>query len=74
MCFSHSQDIPRLIISQLRWLDYIVNPKALAQKLMEILPVTHLSLQKEIIMAIPEIIADAEQEVGEKNNHNIFVF
>jgi hypothetical protein len=47
----------------LRWLDKIVNSKELAQKLMEIIPVTHESLQREIISAIPDIITDGEQEV-----------
>ncbi|CAI2178598.1 17603_t:CDS:10 [Funneliformis geosporum] len=53
--------IPRLILQQLKWLEYTVNPLRLVEKIMEMIPITPLGIQREIITSLPEIINDSEQ-------------
>ncbi|CEP15345.1 hypothetical protein [Parasitella parasitica] len=52
----------RLILHQLRWLDYIVQPEALTGKLIEIIQITPLILQHEIITSLPDIVNDSEHK------------
>eukprot|EP01018_Ginkgo_biloba_P031023 Gb_40799 [translate_table: standard] len=61
---SLKQDIPRLILNQFRWLDYLVDGEALTSKLLEVLSICPLSLKKEIISFLPDII-------GDQNNHMV---
>jgi len=58
-----SDSFPRLLLNQLRWLNHVVKPAELASRLMEIIPISPLGLQKEIILAIPEIVGDAEHKI-----------
>ncbi|KAK8957970.1 hypothetical protein KSP39_PZI000438 [Platanthera zijinensis] len=51
-------DISRLIVNQLRWLDFIVDSDCFAEKLMEVLSISPTSLKKEIIGSLPEIIGE----------------
>ncbi|CAG8586282.1 6722_t:CDS:10 [Funneliformis caledonium] len=53
--------IPRLILQQLKWLEYTVNPLRLVDKILEMIPITPLGIQREIITSLPEIINDSEQ-------------
>lgn len=55
---SLEDDVARLIINHFRWLDFIVDPNALAEKLMQVLSISPLHLKKEIIGSLPEIIGD----------------
>ncbi|XP_048434271.1 LOW QUALITY PROTEIN: Fanconi anemia group D2 protein homolog [Pyrus x bretschneideri] len=55
---SLEDDVARLIINHFRWLDFLVDPNALAEKLMQILSICPLHLKKEIIGSLPEIIGD----------------
>ncbi|KAH9737289.1 Fanconi anemia group D2 protein [Citrus sinensis] len=55
---SFEEDVGRLIISQFRWLDFLVDPKSFTEKLMEVLCICPLHLKKEIIGSLPEIIGD----------------
>lgn len=55
---SLGDDVARLIINHFRWLDFIVDPNALAEKLMQVLSISPLHLKKEIIGSLPEIIGD----------------
>nr|XP_011467650.1 PREDICTED: Fanconi anemia group D2 protein [Fragaria vesca subsp. vesca] len=55
---SLEDDVARLIINHFRWLDFVVDPNALAEKLMQVLSVCPLHLKKEIIGSLPEIIGD----------------
>ncbi|CAG8500289.1 20390_t:CDS:10, partial [Cetraspora pellucida] len=48
--------IPQLILKQLKWLDNIVNPPQLTEKILE------ACIQKEIITSLPDIIIDSEQK------------
>ena len=81
-------DVPKLVISQMQWLDTVVQSKVdpsllslpspwtyitvyslkdLADKLLEVLPVLSASVQKELIVALPEVLPDSEhpQVVGQ---------
>ncbi|XP_048327057.2 uncharacterized protein LOC107405260 isoform X1 [Ziziphus jujuba] len=51
-------DVPRLIINHFRWLDFVVDPNAFTDKLMQVLSICPLHLKKEIIGSLPEIIGD----------------
>ncbi|CAB5380613.1 unnamed protein product [Rhizophagus irregularis] len=53
--------IPRLILQQLKWLEYTVDPLRLTEKILEMIPITPLDIQREIIINLPEIINDSEQ-------------
>ncbi|KAL0093289.1 Fanconi anemia protein FANCD2 [Phycomyces blakesleeanus] len=57
-----SSSTPRLILQQLRWLDYIVEPEVLTDKLIEIIDITPPIIQHEIITSLPEIINDSEHK------------
>ena len=57
------ESMPRLILSQFRWLDYLVDGENVAQKMMEILSICPMELQKEIITLIPEIVSDSSHEL-----------
>ncbi|KAG5180668.1 hypothetical protein JKP88DRAFT_279357 [Tribonema minus] len=49
-----SQDLPRLILTQMRWLDHLVDPGGLTEKLLEVLPVLPLALERDLIAYLPE--------------------
>ncbi|XP_070814866.1 Fanconi anemia group D2 protein [Chaetodon trifascialis] len=52
--------IPRIIINQLKWLDRIVDSKVLATKLMELVSVAPVEVQRDIITSLPEILEDSQ--------------
>ncbi|XP_061689919.1 Fanconi anemia group D2 protein isoform X2 [Syngnathoides biaculeatus] len=52
--------IPRVIINQLKWLDRVVESKELAAKLMELLSVAPVDVQRDIISSLPEILEDSQ--------------
>lgn len=54
-------DLAPMLLNQLRWLDFIVDGTALCDNLLSILPVVSVSIQKEIIEAVPEILDDASK-------------
>ncbi|CAL1539003.1 unnamed protein product, partial [Lymnaea stagnalis] len=59
--------IPRLLLSQFRFLDRIVDGKELTKKLLEILSSTSVDVQIEIMACIPDIVEDSEHgEVARK--------
>ncbi|XP_057956644.1 uncharacterized protein LOC131149872 isoform X3 [Malania oleifera] len=51
-------DISRLILSQFRWLDFLVDSNSFTEKLLQVLSICPLNLKKEIIGSLPEIIGD----------------
>lgn len=53
------QQIPVLILNQLKWLDCIVDGKELCSKLLEILTVAPVELQRDIVTSLPEILDDS---------------
>ncbi|ORZ16363.1 Fanconi anaemia protein FancD2 nuclease-domain-containing protein [Absidia repens] len=52
----------RLILHQLRWLDYIVEPQQLTNTLIEIIQITPNVIQHEIITSLPDMLNDAEHK------------
>ncbi|CAH1266603.1 FANCD2 [Branchiostoma lanceolatum] len=52
--------IPRLILNQFRWLDRIVDSKLLCRKMLEMLGITTVDIQRDIISCLPEVIDDTE--------------
>ncbi|XP_028553481.1 Fanconi anemia group D2 protein-like isoform X3 [Dendrobium catenatum] len=55
---SLKDDIARLIVNQLRWLDFLVDSGSFVEKLMEVLSISPPGLKKELIGSLPEIIGD----------------
>ncbi|KAG2386760.1 hypothetical protein C9374_002504 [Naegleria lovaniensis] len=56
------RNLPKLILSQMRWLDMISDPKSLTEHIGTILEVASTDFSKEMITAIPEIIDDSEHD------------
>lgn len=56
---SLTENVPKLILNNLRWLNIVTNGEALADKLLEILDATPEHVQVEIIGSLPEIIPDS---------------
>jgi len=54
--------LARQILTQLRWLDYLVEPAKTIGKLMELMSLAPVDVQREIILALPEIVGDAEHK------------
>ncbi|KAL4655975.1 Fanconi anemia group D2 protein [Arapaima gigas] len=54
--------IPHIIVNQLKWLDRIMDSKDLAGKLMELITVAPLELQRDIITSLPEILEDSQHD------------
>ncbi|XP_038553843.1 Fanconi anemia group D2 protein isoform X1 [Micropterus salmoides] len=52
--------IPRIVINQLKWLDRVVDSKELAAKLMELVSVAPVEVQRDIITSLPEILEDSQ--------------
>lgn len=53
------QRIPGLILNQLKWLDCIVDGKELCSKLLEVLSIAPVEIQRDIIISFPEILEDS---------------
>eukprot|EP01094_Clydonella_sp_ATCC50884_P007012 TRINITY_DN161_c2_g2_i1.p2 TRINITY_DN161_c2_g2~~TRINITY_DN161_c2_g2_i1.p2 ORF type:complete len:667 (+),score=142.56 TRINITY_DN161_c2_g2_i1:64-2001(+) len=56
-------DIPRVILSQFRWLDRVVEGVELSRRLFELFHICPHRLKKEIISMIPEIVDDSGHEI-----------
>ncbi|KAM8994581.1 Fanconi anemia group D2 protein isoform 1-T2 [Ara ararauna] len=54
-------DFPRLIISQFKWLDKLLDSQDLVKKLMQLVSVSPVSIQHDIITSLPEILEDSQQ-------------
>ncbi|XP_058144536.1 Fanconi anemia group D2 protein isoform X2 [Dasypus novemcinctus] len=60
-------NMPRLIISQLKWLDKIVDGKDLTTKFMQLISIAPVPLQHDFITSLPEILGDSQHaEVGKE--------
>uniref|UniRef100_A0A4W3K0T0 FA complementation group D2 n=1 Tax=Callorhinchus milii TaxID=7868 RepID=A0A4W3K0T0_CALMI len=70
--FSAPEDginMPRLIINQFKWLDRIVDSKEMTSKIMQLISVAPLEIQRDIITSLPEILEDAQHnEIGKELN------
>ena len=56
--------IARMIVNQFRWLDFVVDPESLSEKLMQVVSISPFFLKKEIIGSLPEIIGDCSNCAG----------
>ena len=56
-----SENLPRLLISQLRWLPFVQDGSNLVTQLLECMSACPRHIQKEIVSAIPEIADDTQQ-------------
>ncbi|KAM4821108.1 Fanconi anemia group D2 protein [Thomomys bottae] len=52
--------MPRLIISQLKWLDRIVDGQDLTTKIMQLISIAPVPLQQDFVTSLPEILGDAQ--------------
>ena len=55
-------NIPTLIIHRLRWLDNLHKDSDLTNKLIDILEIAPLSLKREVVSALPDIVNDSEHQ------------
>ncbi|XP_070094544.1 Fanconi anemia group D2 protein isoform X7 [Equus caballus] len=59
--------MPRLIISQLKWLDRVVDGKDLTTKIMQLISIAPVYLQHDFITSLPEIVGDSQHaDVGKE--------
>ncbi|CAM9599139.1 unnamed protein product, partial [Phaeothamnion confervicola] len=65
------QDLPRLILQQVRWLDHLVDGSGLMRKLLEILEVLDLDLQRDLIGYLPGVVADADAAAAADALHEL---
>ncbi|KAF9341448.1 Fanconi anemia group D2 protein [Linnemannia elongata] len=54
--------IPKLILQQMRWLNNIIEPAQLSAKLLEVIGVSSVTIQRDIITSLPEIVPDSEHK------------
>uniref|UniRef100_A0A8C8Z9W2 FA complementation group D2 n=1 Tax=Prolemur simus TaxID=1328070 RepID=A0A8C8Z9W2_PROSS len=60
-------NMPRLIISQLKWLDRVVDGKDLTTKIMQLISIAPEYLQHDFITSLPEILGDSQHaDVGKE--------
>ncbi|CAN0438314.1 unnamed protein product, partial [Hapterophycus canaliculatus] len=55
-----AQDLPRLVLNQVRFLDHLVDSASLTKKILEVLSVLPISLQREMISYLPEVVEDGD--------------
>ncbi|KFV05743.1 Fanconi anemia group D2 protein, partial [Pterocles gutturalis] len=54
-------NFPRLIVSQFKWLDRLLDSQDLVKKLMQMVSVSPVPIQHDIITSLPEILEDSQQ-------------
>uniref|UniRef100_H0WGZ0 FA complementation group D2 n=1 Tax=Otolemur garnettii TaxID=30611 RepID=H0WGZ0_OTOGA len=60
-------NMPRLIISQLKWLDKVVDGKDLTTKIMQLISIAPEYLQHDFVTSLPEILGDSQHaDVGKE--------
>ncbi|XP_037378552.1 Fanconi anemia group D2 protein [Talpa occidentalis] len=60
-------NMPRLIISQLKWLDRVMDGKDLSAKMMQLISIAPVDLQHDLITSLPEILGDSQHaDVGQE--------
>ncbi|KAJ8409352.1 hypothetical protein AAFF_G00235500 [Aldrovandia affinis] len=62
-------NVPRIIMNQLKWLDKVIDSKDLADKLMQLVAVVPVEIQRDIITSLPEILEDSQHsEIAKELN------
>ncbi|XP_023791226.1 Fanconi anemia group D2 protein-like [Cyanistes caeruleus] len=54
-------NFPRLIVNQFKWLDRLLDSQDLVKKLMQMISVSPVPIQHDIITSLPEILEDSQQ-------------
>ncbi|XP_030314496.1 Fanconi anemia group D2 protein [Calypte anna] len=54
-------NFPRLIVNQFKWLDKLLDSQDLVKKLMQMINVSPVPIQHDIITSLPEILEDSQQ-------------
>ncbi|XP_074952297.1 Fanconi anemia group D2 protein isoform X3 [Phalacrocorax aristotelis] len=54
-------NFPRLIVNQFKWLDKLLDSQDLVKKLMQMVGVSPVPIQHDIITSLPEILEDSQQ-------------
>ncbi|XP_052633721.1 Fanconi anemia group D2 protein isoform X3 [Harpia harpyja] len=54
-------NFPRLIVNQFKWLDRLLDSQDLVKKLMQMVNVSPVPIQHDIITSLPEILEDSQQ-------------
>ncbi|XP_032555192.1 Fanconi anemia group D2 protein [Chiroxiphia lanceolata] len=54
-------NFPRLIVNQFKWLDRLLDSQDLIKKLMQMISVSPVPIQHDIITSLPEILEDSQQ-------------
>ncbi|XP_064012720.1 Fanconi anemia group D2 protein [Pogoniulus pusillus] len=54
-------NFPRLIVNQFKWLDRLLDSQDLVKKLMQMVSISPVPIQHDIITSIPEILEDSQQ-------------
>ncbi|XP_062441302.1 Fanconi anemia group D2 protein [Rhea pennata] len=54
-------NFPRLIINQFKWLDRLIDSQDLVKKLMQMVSISPVPIQHDIITSLPEILEDSQQ-------------
>ncbi|KAM6344352.1 LOW QUALITY PROTEIN: Fanconi anemia group D2 protein [Alca torda] len=54
-------NFPRLIVNQFKWLDRLLDSQDLVEKLMQMMSVSPVPIQHDIITSLPEILEDSQQ-------------
>ncbi|NWY75575.1 FACD2 protein, partial [Erithacus rubecula] len=54
-------NFPRLIVNQFKWLDRLLDGQDLVKKLMQMVSVSPVPIQHDIITSLPEILEDSQQ-------------
>uniref|UniRef100_A0A8C4XTV2 FA complementation group D2 n=1 Tax=Falco tinnunculus TaxID=100819 RepID=A0A8C4XTV2_FALTI len=63
-CFSvgtFGTNFPRLIVNQFKWLDGLLDSQDLVKKLIQMVSVSPVPIQHDIITSLPEILEDSQQ-------------
>ncbi|CAN0115626.1 unnamed protein product [Ectocarpus fasciculatus] len=55
-----ARDLPRLVLNQVRFLDHLVDSTSLTKKILEVLTVLPVNLQREMISYLPEVVEDGD--------------
>jgi hypothetical protein len=54
------EDLPRLVMHQLRWMDHLVDSSALTESILECMEVLSPDLQRDLIGYLPQIVEDKD--------------
>ncbi|KAF4799441.1 Fanconi anemia group D2 protein [Turdus rufiventris] len=54
-------NFPRLIVNQFKWLDKLLDSQDLVKKLMQMVSVSPVPIQHDIVTSLPEILEDSQQ-------------